>query len=93
MFFYESFIARLPEDAETWRQRLHELFPKLYDTKYLFQEIELKKSGQKTTVSNGSLQSIMGKVRERELAGKHKFVAKVAPGFEQYRVYDCLEEE
>ena len=56
MFVYDKLIGDLPDDFYTFKQKVHEYFPKIYDTKYI--STALKQKSKKYNIEKTSLDAV-----------------------------------
>ena len=56
MFLYDKLIGDLPDDFYTFKQKVHEYFPKIYDTKYI--STVLTKNNKKCNIEKTNLDNV-----------------------------------
>ena len=56
MFVYDKLIGDLPDDFYTFKKKVHEYFPKIYDTKYI--STALKQKSKKYNIEKTSLDAV-----------------------------------
>ena len=56
MFVYDKLIGDLPDDFYAFKQKVHEYFPKIYDTKYI--STALKQKSKKYNIEKTSLDAV-----------------------------------